>query len=79
MWAARAGYCLFTSHEQGELRSRLPFAADAKNGLREHSDLMADKIMTVPRARLGKRIGTVSGQDMARVEQALFLVLGLAG
>ncbi len=70
---------LFTSHENVALRTRLPFLRSAANGLREDSDLMADKIMTVPRERLGKAIGAITEEDMARVEQALLLVLGFEG
>jgi mRNA-degrading endonuclease toxin of MazEF toxin-antitoxin module len=37
---------------------------------------MSEKITAVPRARLGRRIGILSREDMARVERALLLVLG---
>jgi mRNA interferase MazF len=40
---------------------------------------MADKITTVPRARLGERIGTLTPTAMAPVNRAMMVFLGLAG
>ena len=40
---------------------------------------MADKIMTVHRTRLGRRIGALSGEEMREVQQALAFVLGFEG
>jgi mRNA interferase MazF len=71
--------CLFTSHGSVAIPTRLAFAASAANGLNEQSDLMADKIMAVSRNKLGRRIGTLTDEDMALVEQALLLVLGFEG
>ena len=68
--------CLFTTHDADEIPSRVAFAATAANGLYEDSDLMADKVMAIPRRKLGRRLGIVEPADMARVEQALLLVLG---
>jgi mRNA-degrading endonuclease toxin of MazEF toxin-antitoxin module len=39
---------------------------------------MADKVASVPRGRLGKRIGNLAAGDMAQVERALLTLLGLA-
>jgi mRNA interferase MazF len=39
---------------------------------------MVDKITTVPKARLGKRIGKLSDEDTVRLNRALTAVLGLA-
>lgn len=71
--------CLFTSREGRQLTSRLHFEPDGENGLNEPSDLMVDKVMTVARTRLGRRLGEVNAEDMARVEDAMLLVLGFAG
>jgi mRNA interferase MazF len=70
--------CLFTSHENGVLTSRIAFAPTAVNGLREASDLMVDKIMAVPREKLGRKIGVASAEELARIEDALLFVLGFA-
>ena len=39
---------------------------------------MADKIMTVRRERIGKRIGCLEKRVMKELERALVFVLGLA-
>ena len=40
---------------------------------------MVDKITTVPKAKLGKRIGRLADDDMVRLNRALMIFLGLAG
>jgi mRNA interferase MazF len=50
----------------------------ADNSLDVPSTVMVEKLTAISRDKLGKRIGALSLQDMARVEQALLLVLGLA-
>lgn len=47
------------------------------NGLRLPSHIMADKITTLPKARLGKRIGVLDAGDLKRVETAVMIFLGL--
>ena len=49
-----------------------------RNGLSTASRLMIDKITTVPKARLGKRIGKLSDEDSVRLNRALTVFLGLA-
>lgn len=71
--------CLITSYDGAALSARLPLSPTAENGLREESILMADKIIAIAKSKLGRRIGTVTSEDMERVEDALLLVLGFAG
>jgi len=40
--------------------------------------LIADKVSTVSRTKLGRRIGRLSDTDMTRVDRALVVFLGLA-
>jgi mRNA interferase MazF len=40
---------------------------------------MVDKIATVPKNKLGHRIGHLDAKDMERVNQAILIVLGLGG
>jgi mRNA interferase MazF len=40
---------------------------------------MADKVMTIPRRKLGSRIGRLSDEDMLRLNRALVVFLGVAG
>jgi mRNA interferase MazF len=49
------------------------------NGLTMRSRLMADKVMTVPRTKLGRRVGHLGDDDMTRLNNAIILFLGLAG
>ena len=58
---------------------RLLVAPDDANGLRAPCRLMVDKITTVPKSRLGKRIGKLSDEDVQRLNQAVLVFLGLAG
>ena len=71
--------CLFTTHDNAQIPSRVAIPASAENGLLEDSDLMADKVTAVPRTKLGRRLGVVSEAELARVEDALLLVLGFEG
>jgi mRNA interferase MazF len=50
-----------------------------QNGLATTSRLMVDKITTIPKSKLGSRIGRLDASDMARVNQAMLIFLGLAG
>ena len=49
-----------------------------RNGLANASRLMIDKITTVPKSRLGKRIGKLNDEDVVRLNRALTVFLGLA-
>jgi mRNA interferase MazF len=49
------------------------------NGLQALSRVMVDKIVAVPRRRLGRCIGTLSDDEMARIERAIIVFLDLAG
>jgi mRNA interferase MazF len=39
---------------------------------------MADKINTLPKAKMGRRIGRLDDADMPRLNRAVILFLGLA-
>lgn len=71
--------CLFTSDPTDVGLIRPAFDPTPENGLRLPCRVMIDKISTVSKAKLGKRIGVASSADMARVNDALMLFLGLAG
>jgi mRNA interferase MazF len=53
--------------------------ANDVTGIRESSRLMVDKITTVPRSKLGERVGRLTDDDMIRLSRALIVFLGLAG
>ena len=47
------------------------------NGLRVRSQIMADKPVTVRRARIGRSIGRLDNSDIRRLNIALAFVMGL--
>jgi mRNA interferase MazF len=49
------------------------------NGLSQPSRIMADKLMTVPRSKIGRRIGRLEDAHMAWIGQAVLVFLGFAG
>lgn len=57
---------------------RIGIAPNARNGLKQASWIMADKIMTVRRARVAKIVGRIGADDMNRLDLALMTFLGLA-
>ena len=57
---------------------RLTVAPDAANGLRETSQIMIDKAMTVRRAKVGRTVGQLEADVMLEVERRLALFLGIA-
>jgi mRNA interferase MazF len=59
--------------------TRLNLAPDDQNGLVKPSQMMVEKITTVPRSKLGKKIGRLSIEDEVRLNRALIIYLGLAG
>ena len=71
--------CVFTTDPTEAPLIRLPVVPDDHNGLREASSLMVDKVTTVPRSKLGERIGRLADQDMVRLGRAVVVFFGLAG
>ncbi|MDE3012241.1 MAG: type II toxin-antitoxin system PemK/MazF family toxin [Pseudomonadota bacterium] len=49
-----------------------------RNGLRADCRLMVDKITTVPKSKVGARLGRPDDEDMLRLNQAVLVFLGLA-
>jgi mRNA interferase MazF len=71
--------CAFTSDPTEAPLIRPVVESDDASGLKTISRLMADKITTIPRGKLGRRIGRLGPADMARLDRALLVFLGLAG
>jgi mRNA interferase MazF len=69
--------CAFTTDPTEAPLFRLQIEPSEINGLRETSSIMVDKVTTVPRAKLGERIGRLSDEDVVRLNRALLLFLGL--
>jgi mRNA interferase MazF len=73
-----ATICLITSIEERFPLFRVEVLPNAENGLESVSFCMADKITTVRFDQLGQRVGRLSTEDMARLDQAILVFLGLA-
>jgi len=71
--------CTFTSDSSDAPLFRIPVDLKDSNGLRARCRLMADKITTVSKKRLGSRIGRLDDEDMVRLNRAILVFLGLAG
>ena len=70
--------CAFTSDPTEAPLFRIRVEQTERNGLRLASSLMADKLTTVPKERLGSRIGRLDDEDVVRLNQAMLVFLGLA-
>jgi mRNA interferase MazF len=57
---------------------RVLIEPDERNGLRERSQIMADKPVTIRRDRIGQIIGRLGDDDIRLINAALAFALGLA-
>lgn len=71
--------CLVTSSAAYAPLARIVIEPTPSNGLRASSRVMIDKITTVPKSKLESRIGALDPADLARIDRALLIFLGLAG
>lgn len=70
--------CAFTTDVTDAPLLRIPVAPDTVNGLRQPCQLMVDKVTTVPRSKLGERMGRLADEHMVALGRALVVFLGLA-
>lgn len=69
--------CPLTSH-LGEFRVTRPLVAPTiENGLKTSSHLMVDKVTTVTRLKVQRRIGRLSRADVIAMNRSVFVFLGL--
>jgi len=71
--------CAFTSDPTDAPLFRPAVEPSETNGLKSISRLMVDKITTVRKDRLGKRIDRLADEDLLRLDRAILIFLGLAG
>jgi mRNA interferase MazF len=57
---------------------RIPVQASETTGLAQTSRLMVDKVTTVPRTCLTRRVGRLSDADLVQLNRALLVFLGIA-
>jgi mRNA interferase MazF len=72
-------FCPFTTNPTPAPLFRLAIKPTEHNGLKEESSLMVDKITTVTKPKLGRRIGQLEDKDVLRLNRAVMVFLGLAG
>ena len=70
--------CAFTTDQTDAPLFRLLVAPNEGNGLRKACRLMVDKIATVPKTKVGARVGRLNDEDILRLNQAVLVFLGLA-
>ena len=70
--------CAFTTDPTDAPLFRLVVEPSQSNGLRALCRLMVDKITTVPKSRIGARIGRLADEDVVRLNRAALVFLGIA-
>lgn len=70
--------CPFTSTETDAPLLRIRIDADELSGLDSASWIMVDKLMTVRRVNVSRRIGRLSSAQLVDLERLLMVFLGLA-
>lgn len=70
--------CAFTSDETEAPLFRLLVEPSERNGLNLPCRLMVDKVTTVPKTKIGRRIGRLDDADVVRLNRAILVFLGLA-
>lgn len=70
--------CVFTADPTEAPLLRMLVEPTDRNGLKSASRLMIDKVTTVPRTRIGKKLGNLNDEDVVRLNRALTVFLGLA-
>ena len=70
--------CAFTTDPTDAPLFRLLIEPNESNGLRAACRLMVDKITTVPKSKMGARIGRLTDQDIVRLNRAVLVFLGIA-
>jgi mRNA interferase MazF len=70
--------CAFTTDPTDAPLFRLAVEPSQSNGLRTVCRLMVDKITTVPKSRIGARVGRIGDADMLRLNRAVLVFLGIA-
>lgn len=70
--------CPFTTSPVEAPLLRLPIDPSEENGLDQPSQIMVDKVTTVPRLSLGDRLGELRDDEFVGLNRSLLVFLGLA-
>ncbi len=69
--------CPFTTNPVTAPLIRLPIDPSEENGLDQPSQIMVDKVTTVPRSSLGERLGRLRDDELVALNRSLIVFLGL--
>ena len=69
--------CLVTSHLQPTPLFRYQVSPDAQNGLSCDSQVQIDKIITIPRQKVGTVIGALTAKQMTEITRLVTFWLGV--
>ncbi|MGA9284111.1 MAG: type II toxin-antitoxin system PemK/MazF family toxin [Solirubrobacteraceae bacterium] len=69
--------CPFTTNPVEAPLIRLPIDPSEESGLDQPSQIMIDKVTTVPRSSLGKRLGRLRDDELVALNRSLIVFLGL--
>jgi mRNA interferase MazF len=70
--------CLITSTRRDVPFYRLPVEPSPGNGLRDPSDVMADKVMAVMREKVGRVVGSLEAERLSKLTTMLAALIGAA-
>lgn len=65
------------SRTERELSLHVRIAPTSENGLTDYTDVKCEQIMTIEKSRLVRKRGSISGEELVRVDNALRLSLNL--
>jgi mRNA interferase MazF len=71
--------CLLTSHLQPAPLFRYEVEPSPENGLTTTSHVQVDKVMTLPKTKLGQTIGRLTDGQIQEITRLLALWIGVAG
>ena len=71
--------CGFTRDPSAVPIFRIAVNPSDLNQLQAPSNVMVDKVTTIPTSKLGYRVGRLDDEDIIRLNRALLIHLGLAG
>lgn len=70
--------CPMTTTEIDAPLLRIPVEPTDITGIQQRSQIMIDKVTTMPRASVGEHLGRMPDAEMVRIDRALLVFLGLA-
>lgn len=70
--------CPLTTQQVEAPLIRLDVEPTATTGIEQASQIMIDKVTTIPRANVHARLGRLANDDLVRMDRALVVFLGLA-